>query len=134
MGAIAETLLPFADCITTWKVYELLDHEIQRELRAPILHDPGDFTREITLLHDNCTLQPIIMKMMVASSGSRDRAYFMLNPLAQVVVPTRIANVTVEKVIEHFLEDSIDDLVSRWEIAVNLSNYRTNHREHYEQS
>lgn len=134
MQAIARLLLPFADCITTWKVYELIDHESQRELRAPLIHDTGDFTREIALLYEDHSLEPIVMKMMTASAESRDRAYFMLNPLGQVVVPTRISNVTVEKVIGHFLEDSIDDLASRWEIAVNLSNYQVNHRAHYEKS
>lgn len=134
MRAIAKLLLPFADCITTWKVYELIDHENQRELRAPLIHDPYDFTREIALLYEDHFLQPIVTRMMIASADSRDRAYFMLNPLAQVVVPTKIANVTIEKVIGHFLEDSIEDLVSRWEIAVNLSNYQTNHRTHYERS
>lgn len=132
LRAIAELLLPYADCITTWKIYELIDHESQQELRAQIMHDANDFVREISEIKNLTELQPITSKIMVAPSGSRDCAYFMLNPLAQVVVPTRIGKITVEKVIGHFLEDPLDELVRRWQIVVNMNNYRTNHHEHYE--
>lgn len=132
MQSIAAMLLPYADVITTWKVYELINHEMQQELRASILHNPADFVTELEKLKKVKIFQPLVKKMMIASAHSRNRAYFMLNPKGLVVVPTKIAGITVEKVVGHFLKDSIEDIVAQWNKCVNHEKYADNHKKHYE--
>lgn len=129
---IAALLLPFADIITTWKIYELINHEVQTERRAPILHHHSDFVTEIDRLMSSADITALRSKIMIASAASRDRAYFMLNPRAQVVVPTKVGVITVEKVVGHFLEDDLGDLVGQWLMEVDPSNYHSNHSVHYE--
>lgn len=131
LKAVARLLLPFAQVIATWKIYELIDHEMQPDLRRPILHDAQDFRTEVDALILDADIVDLCPKIMVASASSRDRAYFMLNPFGQVVVPTRIGSMTVEKVIGDFLLDSADDLIQRWSKEVDFNNYEINHARHY---
>jgi len=132
MSAIAEFLLEFSDTITTWKIYELIQHEMQPELRAPIVHQSIDFVREMDALFADKRLVRITEKAMVAPAESRNKAYFMINPKGLVVVPTKIGGVTVERVIGHFLKDPIEDILENWSISVDFSNYQTNHNRHNE--
>lgn len=131
MTAIARRLLPFASFITTWKLYELIDHEMQQELRAPIQHEPGTFEGEVQALFENDGLRALHSKIMAASASSRYRAYFMINPKGLVVVPTQIDGVRVEKVIGHFVKDPVEDLLFQWSKCVDDSNYHRNHNLHY---
>jgi pyruvate-formate lyase-activating enzyme len=131
LQSIARRLLPFSEVITTWKLYELIDHEMQPELRAPILHERGSFEEEVKILMDSPDLAPLHGKIMAASASSRNMAYFMINPQGLVVVPTQIDGRSIEKVIGHFVKDPIEDLLFQWSLCVNPTNYHRNHDLHY---
>ncbi len=126
--AIAGLLEPFAEIITTWKIYELIDYEFQPDLRKPIVHDPADFEREMLTLLQKTSFAG---KIMITPASMRDKAYFMVNPKGQLVLPTDVNGVTHEPVLGDMLKDSHEDLKSAWMKRVTLENYRENHQQHY---
>ncbi len=124
---ISALLESFACIIDTWKIYELIDHELQPELRRPILHDHAHFQKEMQYLLKESKLAT---KLMIAPCSARDKAYFMVNPRGQVVVPTDSNGITHDVLVGNFLRDNLNELVKRWEGMVHLDNYRWNHQ-HY---
>ena len=126
--AMAALLEPFADSIDTWKIYELIDYEFQPDLRRPILHKHGTFGQAMAFLMARTSLAP---KIMLAPARSRDKAYFMVNPRGQVVVPTDRDGVTYEVVVGDLLHMPLTEVVARWEAQVIADNYYLNHRQHY---
>jgi MoaA/NifB/PqqE/SkfB family radical SAM enzyme len=125
---MARLLEPYADVIDTWKVYELIDYEFQPELRKEIVHERGGFDKEMEELKANTSLAS---KIMLASAGSRDKAYFMVNPKAQVVIPTDRNGVTHELPVGDFLRMPLEEVVGRWQQHITGVNYNDNHHLHY---
>lgn len=126
--AIAKLLAPFADAVSTWKIYELIDYEFQPDLRKPLLHDPRDFESEMTELLQQSLFAS---KTMVAAASARDRAYFMVNPFGDLVIPTETNGVTQEVVVGNILTDPLPELQKHWSKMVNQGNYQWNHEGHY---
>lgn len=126
--AIANLLEPFASAITTWKIYELIDYEYQQDLRRPLLHARGDFESEMIALMQHSRFSG---KIVVARASERDRAYFMVNPRGQLVLPTDVGGVTHEVVLGDTLTDSPQELLQRWGESVDSRNYSENHQRHY---
>jgi MoaA/NifB/PqqE/SkfB family radical SAM enzyme len=125
--AMAKVLEPFAEVIDTWKIYELIEHKLQRDLRQPLIHKHGMFEREMKTLIDNTSLAP---KIMLAPASSRDQAYFMVNPKGQVVVPTTIQGIMGDVVIGDLLNIPLTEIIEKWKTHIIVDNYYTNHR-HY---
>lgn len=131
-GTLVETanlLEPFADIISTWKIYELVEYEFQPNLRARIRPKPGDFEQEITRLLIESSFSS---KIMTSPASSRDKAYFMINPFGQLVLPTEINGETKEVVLGDFLNDPLNELTLSWSRAVDSYNYNSNHEGHYD--
>lgn len=126
--AMARLLEPFAAIMDTWKIYEIIDYEFQPELRRPILHEHGTFGEEMADLLRNTSLAP---KILLASAHSRDRAYFMVNPRADVVVPTSKNGVTYESIVGNLLATPVLEIITTWQQHITPDNYYLNHRLHY---
>jgi len=126
---MAELLEAFSDVINTWKIYELMDYEFQPELRQQIQPEKGGFADEMTML---LTKSSFSSKIMMSPALDRDKAFFMVNPAGQLVLPTQVDGVTKEVVLGNFLEDPLDDLLKRWEQDADLDKYHSNHEGHYE--
>ena len=126
--SIAAVLEPFANIITTWKIYELIDYEFQPERRKPIKHDASGFEKEMVHLLQNTSFSSNIA---IASASSRDRAYFMINPKGQLVLPTEIEGVGREVCLGNFLEDPLETLLRRWCADADVRNYYGNHGQSY---
>lgn len=126
--AMARLLEPFAAIMDTWKIYEIIDYEFQPELRQPILHEHDTFGEEMAHLLGNTALAP---KILLAPAHSRDKAYFMVNPRADVVVPTSKNGVTYEIPVGNLLTTPLLGVVETWKQHVAPDNYYLNHRLHY---
>ena len=126
--AMANLLEPFSKIITTWKIYELIDYEFQPELRREIIHKPTDFEQEMILLLQQASFGG---KIMIAPASLRDKAYFMINPSGELVLPTDENGVTREIVIGNLLSDPLEKLVEEWGKQIDPENYRENHEQHY---
>ncbi len=128
--AIARLLEPYADLIDTWKIYELVNHEVQPDLRRTIIHQHGWFAEEMeTLLTSG---SPLAEKILVAPASGRNKAFFMINPQGMLVVPTNVDGVTRELEIGHFLETPLNELIAKWSNHVTSENYYGNHKGHYD--
>jgi MoaA/NifB/PqqE/SkfB family radical SAM enzyme len=125
LGSLLES---FSSVISTWKIYELMDYEFQHDIRKQLLHARADFESEMIRL---LTSSAFSSKIMVSGAESRDRAFFMLNPAAQLVLPTNDGGVTREIVLGDFLNDPIQELVAKWFEKVDLDKYHSNHEGHY---
>lgn len=126
---MANLLEPFASTINTWKIYELMEYEFQPELRARIRPEQGGFEREMVEL---LTTTSFPSKIMPSPASGRDRAYFMINPLGQLVLPTEIQGVTKEIVLGSFIDDPLNVLVKKWAGEIDLNKYNSNHEGHYD--
>ncbi|OGY43859.1 MAG: hypothetical protein A2729_05245 [Candidatus Buchananbacteria bacterium RIFCSPHIGHO2_01_FULL_39_14] len=126
--AIAKLLQPFDDLIDTWKIYELIDYEFQPDLRKSIIHRREDFEKEMSNLLINTSLAP---KIFLASAQARDKAYFMVNPKGQVVIPTDQNGMTFEVVIGDLLNMPAQLVAERWSQTINMEHYCLNHDTHY---
>lgn len=122
--AIAEVLRPYMSIIDSWKIYELINHEVQPELREPIIHDHQDFLDETARLTE---LSGFGKKLKVAATTARNKAYFMINPAGQLVVPTDENGVTHDVIVGSLLHDDLDTLVANWKGLVDIENYHWNH-------
>ncbi len=129
--AMARLLEPFAATMDTWKIYEIIDYEFQPKLRQSILHEHDTFSEEMADLLRNTDLAP---KIMLAPAHSRDRAYFMVNPRADVVVPTSKNGVTFEIPVGNLLTTPVQEVVTTWKQHIVLDNYYLNHRLHYDKT
>lgn len=128
---MARLLEPFADLITTWKIYEIIDYEFQPELRASIMHTQNTFGEEMAELLKQTDLAP---KIMLASANSRDKAYFMVNPKGDVVVPTDKGGMTYEIPVGNLLTMPLEKVVVNWQYYIAPNNYYLNHRLHYDKT
>lgn len=124
---IARVLEPYTDIIDTWKIYELVDYEFQPELRRHLIHQNG-FESEMEDLLASTTLAP---KIMVAPADSRNKAYFMVNPRGDLVVPTDMDGITYEIPVGNLLRDPLETVIEKWERNITRRNYFGNHV-HYE--
>lgn len=128
---MARLLEPFANIMDTWKIYEIIDYEFQPELRQPILHPHDTYGEEMAGLLRNTSLAP---QIMLAPAHSRDKAYFMVNPRADVVVPTNKNGVTYEIPIGNLLTTPIHEVIATWQLHIAPDNYYLNHRLHYDKT
>jgi MoaA/NifB/PqqE/SkfB family radical SAM enzyme len=126
--SIAKLLQPFMEVINTWKIYELIDYEFQQDLRQSIIHNASEFEAEMVMLLQKSDFGS---KIMIAPASARDKAYFMVNPKGQVVIPTDLDGITHEIVIGDILKDSLDGLIEQWFEKINAENYHENHERHY---
>lgn len=124
---IERKLNPYFKIIDSWKIYELIEYSIQREQRANLLQNQSTFNDETKNL---LKVSKNGEKILLASVSRRNKAYFMINPRGDLVVPTEIEGVTKEIVLGNILDDNLDDLVGKWGTAVSDDNYRDNHK-HY---
>lgn len=125
---IANLLEPFASVISTWKIYELVEYEFQPELRARVRPEPGCFEREMVELLTTTTFSS---KIMPSPASSRDKAYFMVNPRGQLVLPTEVQGITKEIVLGSFIDDHLKSLISKWARCIDLNKYNSNHEGYY---
>lgn len=125
---MANLLEPFASVISAWKIYELMEYEFQPELRARIRPKHGDFEREMVGL---LTATSFSSKIIPSPASGRDRAYFMVNPLGQLVLPIETDGVTKETILGNFVDDHLHALIKKWERDIDLNKYNSNHEGHY---
>ncbi len=125
---IARLLEPYESIISTWKIYELMNSDTHLDLRAPILHEHANFELEMEELHSTGLLSS---KILVSRASSRNKAYFMLNPQGQVVVPTNLDGISTDMPAGDFLWTPTDKLLARWQTMVSTENYNSNHTRHY---
>ncbi len=125
--AMAQLLEPYADVFDMWKIYELIDYEFQPERRQSLLHPNGRFSGDMNRLLGGT---PIADKIMVSPAYRRDKAYFMINPQGELILPTDINGVTHEIVLGNFLTDPLEELVEEWRQRVVPTDYFENHT-HY---
>lgn len=125
---IANLLEPFASVISTWKIYELMEYEFQSELRARVRPEMGCFEREMIELLTTTTFSS---KILPSPASGRDKAYFMINPHGQLVLPTAVHGVTQEIVLGSFISDHLSSLVKKWAGDIDLHKYNSNHEGHY---
>jgi len=76
----------------------------------------------------NTSLAP---KIFLASAQARDKAYFMVNPKGQVVIPTDQNGMTFEVVIGDLLNMPAQLVAERWSQTINMEHYCLNHDTHY---
>lgn len=69
-----------------------------------------------------------------AAANSRDKAYFMVNPRGDVVVPTDKGGVTYEIPVGNLLSMPLDQVVAHWRHYIAPDNYYLNHRLHYDKT
>lgn len=129
--AMAQLLEPYARLIDTWKIYEIIDYEFQPELRQPIMHEHDTFGEEMAKLLEQTDLAP---KITLAPAKSRDKAYFMVNPRGDVVVPTDKGGMTYEIPIGNLLTMPLAEVVANWQQYIAPDNYYLNHRLHYDKT
>lgn len=129
--AMARLLEPYANIIDTWKIYEIIDYEFQPDLRQPIMHEHDTFGEEMADLLRQTDLAP---KIMLAPANSRDKAYFMVNPRGQVVVPTDKGGMTYEIPVGNLLTMPLEQVVANWRHYIAPDNYYLNHRLHYDKT
>lgn len=126
--AIARLLEPYITVIDSWKIYEIIDYEFQPELRKPIMHEHDIFGEEMAGLLGQTVLAP---KVNIASATSRDKAYFMVNPRGDVVVPTDKEGTTYEIPVGNLLTMPLEQIVVNWQQSIISVNYYLNHHIHY---
>ncbi len=125
---MAEVLDSFSDIISTWKIYELMEYEFQPELRERLRPEKGAFEREMVELLTNSSFGS---KIMISPASGRNKAYFMVNPFGQLVLPTEIDGTTKEVVLGNFIDDPLEDLLKKWASNADLEKYCSNHAGHY---
>ncbi len=125
---LARKLESFADQIDTWKIYEIIDYDIQQELRSPLIPDPGSFQPEMDRLLEST---PLASKIMLSPANSRDKAYFMVDPKARLVIPENENGVTREVPFGNLLSEPLGEIIERWAGRIRAQNYTGNHA-HYE--
>ncbi len=129
--AMARLLEPYIAIIDSWKIYEIIDYEFQAELRRPIMHEHDMFDEEMAELMEQTELSP---KINIASATSRDKAYFMVNPRGDVVVPTNKDGTTYEIPVGNLLTMPLGQVVARWRHFIVPVNYYLNHHIHYDKT
>lgn len=92
------------------------------------MHTHNSFGEEMAKLLQQTDLAS---KIVLAPATSRDKAYFMVNPRAEVVVPTDKGGRTYEIPVGNLLTMPLEEVVAKWEHYVDPDNYYLNHRLHY---
>lgn len=112
--------------VRRWRVYQFLpykDRKLQERWYKRNLHISGDqFERGVSDLGKYLSRNRIHISNML----NRNRAYFMINPNGNVVVPSYTGETYKDVYIGHILQDDINDLVSRWNDIISFGNYSEN--------
>lgn len=125
--SIASRLEPYETVIDTWKIYEIIDYEFQPTERAPLLLESGSFKKDMQNLLEKTAFKN---KIMLAPRNLRNKAYFLVNPRGEAVLPTEINSRTVEQQIGSLFQENLETILERWEQKIEQMHYREVH-EHY---
>lgn len=110
--------------VMQWKIYELVaegrGYENRDELNVDIesIQDILEYFEEINNQQ---------FKVEFVRKNSRNRAYFMIQPNGDIVVPTEVELGHFEDImIGNFLKDSVANVYNKWTTRIDFEVYREN--------